>query len=204
MPDFYSPGEYDLGGFVVGLVEPKCALPRKDVRAGDALIGIRSSGTHSTGYSLLRKLLPEGTAGDARAKELLEPTRIYAKTLLPLIKKRAFKGLAHITGSGFLNIPRISDKISYEIEMPRADELPPVYKWVREASGIGLAELYSTFNMGLGMVGVVAEKDADKIVKALRRSGETAWRIGRIVRREKGKPSRIRIREGAGEVVLDY
>ena len=205
MPEFYAVGEYDLGGFAVGVVDPKRALPRKDIKPGDALIGIASSGTHSNGYSLLRKLLPTGSAGDARARELLTPTRIYAAALKNLLAKGEFKGLAHITGSGFLNVPRMSEKVSYEIELPKAEALPPIYDWVRGVSGLGAAELYTTFNMGLGMVGVVPAKRAAAVVKALRKSGEKAWEVGQVVKR-RGKKSEVFLREAgtSTSVSLEY
>lgn len=206
MPDFYQPGEYDLAGFAVGFLKPSHALPRKEIRPGDALIGIRSSGCHSNGYSLLRKLLPKAGAERAkRAGELIEPTRIYAQALRPLIEKRKLKGLAHITGSGFLNVPRISEKVSYEIDLPPASQLPSVYGWVREQSGLTLAELAQTFNMGLGMVGVVEPSQLAAVLKSLRRSGEQAWEVGRVVRKRPGAPSQVTLRETGGEtVVLDY
>lgn len=195
MPDFYSPGEYDLGGFAVGFVEPRRVLPVRDVKAGDAILGVGSSGCHSNGFSLLRKLLPEGTEGDARARELLTPTRIYVKSLSPLISKRAFKGLAHITGSGFLNVPRISSKVSYEITLPPRRELPAIYDWVRERSGVPLSELAQTFNLGIGMVAVVPASRASAVLKALRRSGEEAWEIGRVVRRRAHRDSEVHLSE---------
>jgi phosphoribosylformylglycinamidine cyclo-ligase len=205
MPEFYAPGEYDLGGFAVGLVDPKRALPRKDIRPGDALIGLRSSGTHSNGYSLLRRLVAPGPEGDERARELLTPTRIYAAALGPLLRKGAFKGLAHITGSGFLNVPRMSEKVSYEIEMPARAELPGIYDWIRRVSGASESELYTTFNMGIGIVAVTSERTCDSVLRALKRSGEKAWRIGRVVKRSGGK-TQVRIREAGsqGGVELDY
>jgi phosphoribosylformylglycinamidine cyclo-ligase len=200
MPDFYSKGEYDLGGFAVGVVAPSRVLPRKDIKAGDALIGIASSGCHSNGFSLLRKLLAPGD--DARAAELLTPTRIYAQALLPLIRARAFKGLAHITGSGFLNVPRMSEKVSYEITLPR--ERPRIYEWVREASGLPFSELAQTFNMGIGMVGVVPARSAGAVIRKLERAGERAWTIGQVTRKRSGKPSEVVVRDGAESVVLAY
>jgi phosphoribosylformylglycinamidine cyclo-ligase len=203
MPDFYQPGEYDLGGFAVGSLSPRDALPRKDVKPGDTLIGIGSSGAHSNGYSLLRKLLAKESASkrEERARELLTPTRIYAKCLAKLIQERAFKGLAHITGSAFLNVPRISEKVSYEIELPRASEVAPVFQWIRERSGLPLSELAQTFNLGVGMVAVVAPKDAERILKKLKRAGEQAWVIGEVTRKRRGATeSEVVIRSSADEV----
>ena len=205
MPDFYQGGEYDLAGFAVGLVEPRRALPRKDIRPGDVIVGIASSGCHSNGYSLLRKLLPGGPDGDGRARELLTPTRIYARSLLPLVRRGLVKGLAHITGSGFLNIPRMSEKVSYAIELPPASELAPVFGWLRAGAGLDFPELCTTFNMGLGMVAVVAPKDAVRVVRALRGAGEKAWCIGQVAARRKKTPSQVFVTGGDGErAVLDY
>lgn len=204
MPEFYADGEYDLGGFAVGVVEPSRVLPRKEIKPGDALIGIASSGCHSNGYSLLRKLLPEGSAGDARALELLAPTRIYAASLGPLIRARSFKGLAHITGSGFLNVPRMSDKVSYRIEFPLREERPPIYDWVRTESGLSLAELSQTFNLGIGMVGVVDQRKAAAVLKSLKKSGEKAWIIGEVTRKKSGQPSQVSLTENSITVVLNY
>lgn len=204
MPDFYSEGEYDLGGFAVGIVDPKKVLPTKDIRAGDVLIGIASSGCHSNGYSLLRKLLPAGTEGDAQARQLLTPTRIYAKAIMPLIEKRWVKGLAHITGSGFLNVPRMSDRVSYSIRLPERRQLPAVYDWVREKSGLSLEELAQTFNLGIGMVAVVPARKVQDVLKSLKRSKEKAWVIGEVVRRAKGKGSQVFVEESGETIVLNY
>jgi len=193
MPDFYAAGEYDLGGFAVGMVDPKIVLPRKDLKAGDVLIGVRASGCHSNGFSLLRKLLPEGSVGDARARELLTPTRIYTKAVKPMLGKSWLKGLAHITGSGFLNIPRMSERVSYEIELPKATELPSVYEWVRERSGLGLEELAQTFNLGIGLVAAVDPKAAKSALSGLKRAGEKAWIIGKVTPRKKGEPCTVSV-----------
>ncbi len=209
MPDLYSAGEYDLAGFAVGTLSPKKALPIKDIRSGDILIGIGSSGCHSNGYSLLRKLLEKETNEphiyEQRARELLTPTKIYAKSLADLIEDQAIKGLAHITGSGFLNIPRISEQVSYEIQMPPAQEVPKIYNWVREKSGLSLDELCQTFNMGIGMVAVVNAKKASAVMTHLRKVGEKVWQIGEVVTRVSGKGSQLFVREDAGpSLTLDY
>jgi phosphoribosylformylglycinamidine cyclo-ligase len=201
MPDFYAAGEYDLGGFAVGFVEPSRVLPRKDIRPGDALVALASTGCHSNGYSLLRRLLPEGPEGDARARELLTPTRIYAQALAPLLRARSLKGLAHITGSGFLNVPRMSEKVSYELELPAAADAPPVYEWVRERSGLSLEELAQTFNMGIGMVAVVPAAKTAGVLKALKRAGERAWVAGQVVKRAPGQGCCIHVRDGGGATV---
>jgi phosphoribosylformylglycinamidine cyclo-ligase len=204
MPDFYDDGEYDLGGFAVGFLEPKHALPRKDIKPGDALIGLASSGFHSNGYSLLRKLVPDGSAGDELARKLLTPTRIYAKSLAPLLKARAFKGLAHITGSGYLNVPRMSEKVSYEIALPASGARPEVYDWVGEASGLPFSELAQTFNLGLGMIGVVPANQASAIVKKLNRAGEKASIVGEVVKKRSGQGCEVHLGGDGESVSLKY
>jgi phosphoribosylformylglycinamidine cyclo-ligase len=202
MPDFYSAGEYDLGGFAVGVVEPKRALPSKKIKAGDVLVGIASSGVHSNGFSLLRRLLQQHGDSDALARELLTPTRIYARALMPLIREGAFKGLAHITGSGFLNVPRMSEDVSYALTMPA--ERPGIYDWVERASGLKRAELYQTFNMGIGMVAVVKAGSAGRVVKQLTKAGEKAWILGETRKIAKGKPCEIEIRDRGETLTLVY
>jgi phosphoribosylformylglycinamidine cyclo-ligase len=204
MPDFYSAGEYDLGGFAVGMVEASKLLPAKTVKPGDALVGIGSSGCHSNGFSLLRKLIPEGSEGDQVAAELLTPTRIYCKAVLPLIKAKLVKGLAHITGSGFLNVPRIFEKVSYEITLPPHGERPKIYDWVAEKSELSLEELGRTFNMGIGMVVVVPTNKVAVVLKKIRSSGEKAWEIGRVVKRKSGGPSEVYLTDGGETVTIPY
>ena len=204
MPSIYSDGEYDLAGFAVGLVDRKRVLPTKGVRPGDLLIGVASSGCHSNGYSLLRKLLPEGPEGDARAEELLTPTRIYVRSVMPLVEKGWLQGLAHITGSGYLNVPRISDRVSYDITLPPRAELPRVYDWVRERSELPIEELSQTFNMGLGLVMAVRPNRASAVMKHLKRAGEKSWEIGEVVKKSKGRGSEVHFRDGEESAVLKY
>ncbi|MCM2277533.1 MAG: phosphoribosylformylglycinamidine cyclo-ligase [Oligoflexia bacterium] len=204
MPEFYAAGEYDLGGFAVGLVEPRRALPSREIRAGDVLVGLGSSGCHSNGYSLLRKLLPEGAEGDARARELLTPTRIYVKAVRKLLERGWVKGLAHITGSGYLNVPRMSERVSYRISLPPRAELPSIYDWVRERSGLPFSELACTFNLGIGMVLVVPARKAEEAVKLARRAGEKAWIIGEVTGKARGRDSSVAISQEGETAVLDY
>lgn len=204
MPDFYAAGEYDLGGFAVGMVEPKSVLPKKEIRRGDILIGLASSGCHSNGYSLLRKLLPQGQEGEARARELLTPTRIYLNSVKPLLSRGLVKGLAHITGSGFLNVPRMSHQVSYKLVLPPRDQVAPVYQWVREASGLSLFELAQTFNLGVGMVAVVSPKKVPEVLKRLKAVKEKAWVIGEVIPRRRGKGSEVIVEEMGECVTLDY
>lgn len=219
MPDFYSPGEYDLAGFAVGMLSPKDALPRRSIRPGDALVGVGSSGVHSNGFSLVRRLLlqearqpgggsltrgrEEEALDPRRARELLTPTRIYARSLAPLIRDGALKGLAHITGSGFLNVPRLSPKFSYEIELPPGSERPAIFDWVRDSSGLPLEELARTFNMGIGMVAAVAPQDASAVLRKLKRAGEKAWILGEVVRKRRGaRESEVLVREDEQAVMI--
>ncbi len=195
MPGFYADGEYDIAGFAVGIVDKKKIINGKNITEGDVLIGIASSGVHSNGYSLVRKLfgdedLKELDLFDARLNDtvlnaLLTPTKIYVKTILNLIEKVSVKGIAHITGGGFIeNVPRIFPEgigcNIYKDSYP----LPEIFKIMREKSGLADAQIYNTFNMGIGMVVCVAKKDADKTLEVLRSLGETAYRIGET---KKGK-----------------
>lgn len=204
LPDFYSPREYDLAGFAVGCVSPKKVLPKNKIHPGDILLGIRSSGFHSNGFSLIRKLLMDQPRHVKLTEELLTPTRIYVKSLKPLIENQLVKGLAHITGSGFLNVPRISDQVSYEITLPPLNERPQIFEWLRSKKQLSLEELTQTFNLGIGMVIVVSSKKCSQVLKLLEASGEKAWEIGQVLKLEKGKSSSVKIKEGNEVVELDY
>jgi phosphoribosylformylglycinamidine cyclo-ligase len=192
MPGVYHGGDYDLAGFAVGAAERGTLLPRADIAAGDVLIGIASSGVHSNGYSLVRKVVaksgikwsapapfaPKQTLGEA----VLTPTRIYVKSCLAAIREtKAVKALAHITGGGFPdNIPRVLPKnLGVRLDLARVPVLP-VFKWLASAGGIAEAEMARTFNCGIGMVAVVAAKDADAVIKVLKREGEAALTIGEL------------------------
>jgi len=177
------------------------------VRPNDVLIGISSSGFHSNGYSLVRKLFAGWKPSPASpawaksrgivAKELLKPTRIYVKPLLPLLRAGKLKGLAHVTGSGFLNVPRISEEASYEIALPKLAERPRAYQWLQDAGfDIPFFELAQTFNLGIGMVVAVSPENADSVLRALRRSGELAWKIG-FVTRKTGKVSTVTVTDAS-------
>lgn len=190
MPGFYKAGEYDLAGFAVGLVHPKNALPGS-VKAGDLLVGLRSSGFHSNGFSLLRKIvkrwrpedtnLPWAKTKTALLKELLMPTEIYTDALLPALEKKLFQGLAHITGSGFLNVPRMGEHVSYELEMPNVAVLPRVYEWLAKTDAVSITERLTTFNCGLGMVGAVRPKDLRKVIEIAERAGVEAMLVGEVI-----------------------
>ena len=140
------------------------------------------------------------------ARRLLQPTRIYVRSLMPLIQSGAVTGLAHITGSGFLNVPRISDRVSYAVTLPGEDDLgTPVWEWVRKKSKLPLRELAQTFNLGVGMVVVVKPAKAKAVLGRLRRSGETAWDLGEVLPRKRGKECEVTVtRPGQGTVRLEY
>ncbi len=200
MPGFYKAGEYDLAGFAVGLVHPKKALP-SNVKAGDLLVGLRSSGFHSNGFSLLRKIvnqwrpehtnLPWAKTRAALLKELLAPTEIYTDALMPALDKKLFQGLAHITGSGFLNLPRMGEHVSYELEMPGVAALPRVYEWLAKTDAVSITERLTTFNCGLGMVGAVRPKNLREVIAIAERAGVEAMFVGEVIpnTKIKGKKS---------------
>ena len=192
MPGMYPPGHYDLAGFVVGAVERKQILPRmEDMKAGDLLIGIASSGPHSNGYSLIRKVVersglnwdsPAPFANTPLGEALLTPTRLYSKPALPLIRKGRIKGLAHITGGGLTeNVPRmLPDGLT-----PRFDRaswpLPEVFRWLQAEGHVAEDEMHRTFNMGIGLVFAVAPDQAETAMEELRAAGENPVVIGDIV-----------------------
>lgn len=198
MPGFYRPGEYDLAGFAVGTVAPKDVLPRREVKPGDVLIGVASSGFHSNGYSLLRKLVRTTGRDRALARTLLAPTRIYAKALSGLLSDSGVKGLAHITGSGFLNVPRISKAVAYEIHLPGPGRRARVFDAVLPRTGLPLQELARTFNLGWGLVMAVSPKAAPKILKTLRARGERAEIAGQVLPLRRGESTFVRVVDAKG------
>ena len=185
MPDMYPEGEYDLAGFCVGIVEREDIIDGRTIAPGDAVIGIASSGPHSNGYSLIRRLLdlaPEREIdGRPLADLLLAPTRIYVKSLLALRAALPVKGLAHITGGGITgNLPRVLPP-GLEAEIDTASwRQGPVFDWLARAGDIPVDEMRRTFNCGVGMAVVVGESRADEAIAVLAARGETAWRLGRI------------------------
>ncbi|MEZ5851900.1 MAG: phosphoribosylformylglycinamidine cyclo-ligase [Hyphomicrobiaceae bacterium] len=198
MPGMYAGKDYDLAGFSVGAVERDEILPRSDIAAGDVLIGLPSSGVHSNGYSLVRKLVAsEGldwhaaapfAAGKSMAESLLTPTRIYVKPVLAAIRATggsgaggAVKGLSHITGGGLSeNLPRVMpDGLAAHIALDSFD-VPPVFGWLRRAGHLDDAEMLRTFNCGIGLVVIAAAQRADAVVQALTAAGETPRVIGSV------------------------
>ena len=192
MPGFYPEGEYDLAGFAVGIVDKKKVINGKNIAAGDVLLGIKSSGIHSNGYSLVRKLFGDSDKaemekyddrlGGTLAEVLLTPTKIYVRSILSLIEKVPVKGIAHITGGGFIeNIPRIfSEGIGCEIDK-HSYEVPAVFRVMQEKAGISDEQIYNTFNMGIGMVVCVSPENAAAAKKSLEESGEEVVLLGKTV-----------------------
>jgi len=188
MPDMYSAGDYDLAGFCVGVVEEEDLIDGSQVKAGNALIGIASSGPHSNGYSLVRKVLEvsdtslnEDFNGRPIGEVLLEPTRLYVKSLLDVISKFSVHALAHITGGGLLeNIPRVMPENCAAIVDPASWETPEIFNWLQEKGNIDQIEMYRTFNCGVGMVLIVEDDQAQAVIERLVELGEQAFKIGQI------------------------
>ena len=193
MPSVYQGKDYDLAGFAVGAVERDAILPRSDIQEGDAILGLASSGVHSNGYSLVRKVIEktglpweapspfgsEQSLGDA----ILTPTRIYVKACIAAIRQtNAVKGMAHITGGGFPdNIPRILPKgLGARIDLVRI-AVPPVFQWLARAGTIAQSEMLRTFNCGIGMIVIIGPKDVAAVTRAFERSGETVVTLGKVI-----------------------
>lgn len=186
MPDMYPAGEYDLAGFCVGVVERSQMIDGSAIRSGDTLIGLASSGPHSNGYSLIRRVLElaeDATIGGKPAAEaLLEPTRIYVKSLLALRDAIHIHGLAHITGGGITeNVPRVLPRGLAAAIDTGSWQQGAVFDWLQEMGRISVAEMRRTFNCGVGMVIAVAESDAEDALKILAKHGERPWILGQIV-----------------------
>ncbi len=188
MPGMYSAGDYDLAGFCVGAVERDQIIDGSKVSAGDVLIGIASSGPHSNGYSLIRKILKDtGTQYEYSFQDrsigevLLEPTRIYVTSIQRIIKKIPVHALAHITGGGFIeNIPRVLPTGLMANIDTQSWRWPPVFTWLKEQGNIDTYEMYRTFNCGVGMIVCVKDVHKEAAIQCLRESGESAWHIGTV------------------------
>ncbi len=188
MPGMYQNKDYDLAGFCVGIVEKSKVIDGTQVKAGDQLIALASSGPHSNGYSLIRKIielsqtdLQQDFHGKSLAKTLLEPTRIYVKSILELIKQIDLKALSHITGGGLLeNIPRVLPAHTCAQISQSSWQMPAIFEWLMQTGNIELMEMYRTFNCGVGMVLVVSETELPKALSVLEAAGENAWHLGEI------------------------
>ena len=184
MPGMYKEGDYDIAGFAVGIVDKDKIINGKDIKAGDKLIGIASSGVHSNGYSLIRKVfknLDQDFNGKAIWEELLTPTKIYVKPVLSLLEKFNIKGMAHVTGGGFYeNLPRMLSEEGLSIVINKNSyEIPEIFKKVMEL-GVQEEEMYNTFNMGIGFVLCVEEDEVEEVLIELSKQGEKAFEIGYI------------------------
>ncbi len=202
MPGFYQPGEYDLAGFTVGIVDNNKIVDGSEIRVGDKLIGIASSGLHSNGYSLVRKVCFEilklkvdthiDDFGCTLGEELLRPTRIYSETIQSLIKDLPIQGLAHITGGGIIdNISRIIPKACNIALYKDSWEKPPIFDFLQKAGKISDNEMLRTFNTGIGLVVIVPDKVAQDISLRLNGMDEKAWIIGEMVERKKNSENRV-------------
>ena len=193
MPDFYSDGEYDMAGFAVGIVDKKKMIDGSKIKEGNAVIGISSSGIHSNGYSLVRKLFFDklGMSTEDKVEELgatlgealITPTKIYANACNAVFEKTDVNGIVHITGGGFYeNIPRIiPDGLGVSIELG-SWQIPPIFQFIQKKGNIDLKEMFSTFNMGIGMMMVVDAECKEEVLSALEKAGENAAVIGEIVK----------------------
>ena len=202
MPDMYPPGEYDLAGFTVGAVEKSRLIDSSKVRAGDVLIGIASSGPHSNGYSLVRKILARAgnpldldLGGVTLADALMEPTRIYVKPVLELLAKHDIHAMAHVTGGALVEkIIRVVPK-DFGLEIDTSSwPLPAVFDWLQREGNVARQEMWRTFNCGIGYVLIVAPEDAAAIASDLDRLGLAHWQIGQVVAAAHGESERLKIR----------
>ncbi|PJX26023.1 phosphoribosylformylglycinamidine cyclo-ligase [Advenella sp. S44] len=201
MPGMYPDGEYDLAGFAVGAVDKSAIINGKSIMEGDRILGLASSGAHSNGFSLIRKILERAGArpdddfhGQPLVDVVMAPTRIYVKQVLAALAEHgtAIKGLAHITGGGLLdNVPRIlQDGFSARIDKS-AWTLPPLFQWLQQEGQVSDTEMHRVFNCGIGMVIVVAAEQAAAIAATLQEQGETVFELGQIVRQEEGVPKTV-------------
>jgi len=199
MPGMYPAGEYDLAGFAVGVVERDAIIDGSTISPGDVVLGLASSGPHSNGYSLIRKIIEVSGVdvnadfhGRKMADVLMTPTRIYVKPLLALMASMQVKGMAHITGGGLTgNVPRIlAENLTAEID-GKSWAMPAIFQWLQQQGGVVDAEMHRTFNCGIGMVVIVAEELADAAMQQLTAAGETVHRIGKIRARGEGEDQTI-------------
>ena len=200
MPGFYPDGEYDLAGFCVGVVDADKLIDGSEIRVGDRIIGIASSGLHSNGFSLARRVLfeegklhPEDKIeglDECLGLALLKPTKIYVKSILNLIKNFKIRGIVHITGGGFTdNIPRIVPGPCRAVIRKGSWPVPPIFDLIRRVGGVDEEEMLRVFNMGIGMIIIVAEMDHAEILERLEKLGEKAYALGVIEKRDSDQPT---------------
>jgi phosphoribosylformylglycinamidine cyclo-ligase len=201
MPGMYPPGEYDLAGFAVGVVEKSKIIDGSTIRPGDAIIGIASSGAHSNGYSLIRKIIERSAAKPSEMIEgrtlqdwVMAPTQIYVKQLLSVMAHHPLKGLAHITGGGLVdNIPRVLPENTQAVLRRDSWTLPPLFRWLQMKGGVADAEMARVFNCGIGMVVIVDSQEAKAVIASIEQQGLNAWLLGDIAQRPQGTPQTILI-----------
>ncbi len=199
MPGMYPDGEYDLAGFAVGAVEKSKIIDGSTIKPGDVVLGLASSGAHSNGYSLIRKVIevakPDLNAdfhGRPLADVIMAPTRIYVKPLLKLMAELPVKGMAHITGGGLLeNVPRILGEHLTAVLNKSAWDMPPLFRWLQEAGNVAENEMHRVFNCGVGMVVIVAAEDAARAMDSLKAAGETVYQLGEIAARAEGQAQTV-------------
>lgn len=191
MPGFYPVDEYDLAGFCVGIVDKKKIINNKTIEIGDKVIGLKSSGVHSNGFSLVRKVFEVNkenlneyveSLGCTVGEALLKPTKIYVKPILKLIEQVKVKGISHITGGGFYeNMPRmLREGVALKIDK-NSYEVPPIFKLIAERGNIPERDMYNTFNMGIGMAVIVPESEVEKSLEILKQAGDEAYLIGEVI-----------------------
>lgn len=205
MPGFYAPGDFDLAGFAVGVVEKSRIIDGRRVEPGDAILGLASSGVHSNGYSLVRKILERAGLGPADevpglgrsvADVYLTPTRLYSPAVCKVLRyyerKQVVHGMAHITGGGIPgNVPRVIPRgLRAEIRR-KAWTVPPAFEWLQQAGDVPAAEMWDVFNMGVGFVMIVSPYFADHVAAMLEKCGETVYALGQIVRGTKGAEAEV-------------
>jgi phosphoribosylformylglycinamidine cyclo-ligase len=194
MPGMYPEGEYDLAGFAVGAVEKSAMIDGRSIQAGDVILGLASSGAHSNGYSLIRKIIDRAGAkanddfyGQSMTDVVMAPTRIYVKSMLALIAKIKVKGMAHITGGGLVeNVPRVLPENTQAVLHRDAWQLPQLFQWLQKNGGVEDAEMHRVFNCGIGMVVILSASDAKAAKAQLESTGETVYQLGEIVERPAG------------------
>ena len=191
MPGMYPAGEYDLAGFCVGVVEKDAVIDGRAIGSGDAVLGVASSGAHSNGFSLIRKILERVSPDASRLDAIMEPTRIYVRPLLALMKELPVKGLAHITGGGITgNVPRCLPQGTRAVIEGKSWPRPALFDWLKREGDVAEDEMHRVFNCGIGMTVVVAAENAARAAECLTQAGETVYRIGRI-EPHPGKPDAI-------------
>jgi len=199
MPGMYPPGEYDLAGFAVGAVEKSKIITGNTIIPGDVVLAIGSSGAHSNGYSLVRKIIERAGAkptddlgGQLLGDVVMAPTEIYVKPLLKLISEIDVKGMAHITGGGLVdNVPRVLPENTQAVLHRDSWQMPELFRWLQMKGGVADAEMVRVFNCGIGMVVIVSSNQADAAIKSLTAQGLKAWTVGEVLERPKGAPQTI-------------